>query len=71
MQLKPVPFHRLQPGMLILTKIADHQDIQVYKKAVVAGFTNKYGPTIAINQHGRPITDSSSPTWEITENQLP
>jgi hypothetical protein len=57
--------------MLILAKIADHQDIQVYKKAVVAGFTNKYGPTIAINQHGRPITDSSCPTWEITENQLP
>lgn len=67
----PTPFHKVQPGTLILTKSADCDGVTVYKKGITARKEHKFGKDCILNHQGRILADQNTPIWTIIEDPLP
>lgn len=67
----PTPFHKVQPGTLILTKSADCDGVTVYRKGIAAKRENKFGTPCITNHYNRILADQNTPIWTITEDPLP
>lgn len=67
----PTPFHKVQPGTLILTKSADCDGVTVYRKGIAAKRENKFGTPRITNHYNRILADQNTPIWTIAEDPLP